>query len=286
MKEYLDGIRSLILEQRIPTDNKYAVIVFCTGCAIMGILVFVIDILMYRIKGNSLLWSKDNIRLKHSIRTSPLLLLAWIAGSFFVGYIGKLTTLVQASALSCVIIGVLWPYIFTRILDTLWTEEEYQKPTKGKGDIQESAQGGINLSDFFEGRSEFEDDETIMGFVSNSKNFDLAKEASGNPETLLLFNTSKQKTWLIATTERLYCILDDIRKNRPHINWSISRAGLISENRVIAEITVEYYKRRTGIVHIAGTRGDWLYSKRLFKRIPVDTAIGRLIKTKMSDQQN
>ena len=67
------------------------------------------------------------------------------------------------------------------------------------------------LADMFIGRSDFASPEEIKEFIRRSKNFDKSKEDPSTAHPLLIFKTSKQQTWLVATPERLYCVLDDLR---------------------------------------------------------------------------
>ena len=72
MKEYLDGIWALILEQRIPADNKYSIIVFCTGCAIIGLLVFAIGVCLGGTTGYAINPARDFApRLVHALLPIP-----------------------------------------------------------------------------------------------------------------------------------------------------------------------------------------------------------------------
>ncbi len=64
----------------------------------------------------------------------------------------------------------------------------------------------------------------IAGYVVHSKNFRSGEEQLEGAATLLFFQTRKQRTWLVATDQRVYCVLDDRRKPKPHINWAISRS--------------------------------------------------------------
>jgi len=76
---------------------------------------------------------------------------------------------------------------------------------------------------------------------------------------LLIFRTKKQRTWLVATTSRLFCVLDG-EKTR-------ARDRLIQWREPRGEITTINARERsssklTGLVDI-GTHRNWLYSKRL-----------------------
>jgi hypothetical protein len=71
------------------------------------------------------------------------------------------------------------------------------------------------------GQLDFSLSQEIAQYIVNSKHFNATKEKPEQAKTLLFFDTQRQRTWLVATPFRLYCILDDVRKPEPHINWSM-----------------------------------------------------------------
>lgn len=77
-------------------------------------------------------------------------------------------------------------------------------------------------------------------------------------DTLLLFQTNRQRTWLIVTNKQLFCILDDknTRSNHKLIQWNLP----LNEAKPV-RIT-RHYKPETGLVNI-GPRRNWLYSHAL-----------------------
>jgi hypothetical protein len=105
----------------------------------------------------------------------------------------------------------------------------------------------------------------------------LIDEASGSGEksegALLIFKTQKQRTWLVATHLKLYCIVDDLnrRKTGKLIQWSM----LLYETSPI-EITDSDIQER-GFLNI-GKRKKWYYSKHLLPtHDALIQAINRLI---------
>jgi len=122
----------------------------------------------------------------------------------------------------------------------------------------------MKLIELLSGRADFASKAEIIQYVQNSKNFDPAREDLSKAEALLFFSTSKQHTWLVATSEQLYCVLDDIRKDRPHINWSMPRSRLFDGDQVIAKINTRDKSEFTGLLDITDEHHGWLYTKRLF----------------------
>ena len=120
------------------------------------------------------------------------------------------------------------------------------------------------LADFLPSPSGFRDPDDIQDYVVHSKNFDSSREDPEDANVLLLFHTSKQKTWLVATKERVYCILDDIRKSEPHINWSVTRNRIVDDEAVVWRIDKSDKNSKTGILNFENAKSSWYYSKDLF----------------------
>lgn len=77
-------------------------------------------------------------------------------------------------------------------------------------------------------------------------------------DRFLLFRTRKQKTWLLITATRLYCLLDDAKTR--------AKDSLIQWQQPISEsMLIKAYQSGQGnMVVDIGNRRRWLYSKRLF----------------------
>lgn len=138
------------------------------------------------------------------------------------------------------------------------------------------------MMNFFAGRGDFASKTDIMDYIKNSKNFDPNKENPRQSEALLIFSTSKQHTWLVASSERLYCILDDIRKENPHINWSMAKFALISGNQVTIQLKTRPHTDNTGLVDISDDHRDYLFTPRLFSDAPIEERIAKLIQNNMT----
>lgn len=121
----------------------------------------------------------------------------------------------------------------------------------------------------------------IKWSITNSRNY----PSDGTPpmaaEALLIFSTSKQQTWLIATPNRLYCVLDDVRKAGLHINWSMARSRILKANGDIKiDVTARDETKRTGRVDI-GPKQNWLFTKALFGKDDPEKRIRELITSAM-----
>ncbi|SRR6266446_271580 len=136
------------------------------------------------------------------------------------------------------------------------------------------------LVNFLLGKRELLKREEIVNFVRNASAFDPTNEHTENAGALLLFQTLQQQTWLVATSERLYCVLDDIRRPKPEIRWTMSKSELVTGDNVDVDIATREGAGNSGRINI-GKHNDWLYSKALFSTVPVDAAIKALIQTCM-----
>jgi hypothetical protein len=134
---------------------------------------------------------------------------------------------------------------------------------------------------FVLGQRDFYSEQQIKESIRDSKNFDPTKENPSDADALLIFETSKQQTWIVSTSERLYCILDDIREEKPHINWSMQRDRVLSQDQLLLEIETKEHTNTTGLVDIGTDHKNWLYSKKLFASKSVDENIRELIKKQM-----
>jgi hypothetical protein len=121
------------------------------------------------------------------------------------------------------------------------------------------------MSDF----REFLNPEQIKDSITKSKAYE--DEGVQDTRALLIFSTQTQQTWLVASTRRLYCILDDRRRPTAGIQWTMS----LPEARK-GPIESREYRGRTGFLDI-GRRRDWLYSKNLFSQNGVVRAVESLL---------
>lgn len=82
-------------------------------------------------------------------------------------------------------------------------------------------------------------------------------------ELLCLFDTSKQRTWMIATQKRIYLVLDDVRKEYLKVNKSFRINTLYSNGRIHVRIDPKY-RSLAGVIYFQNASRGWLYSKNLF----------------------
>lgn len=128
------------------------------------------------------------------------------------------------------------------------------------------------------GRRDFYPMQDIINFTIYSKNY--SNDDLKKAKALKIFQTTKQNTWLVSTNIRMYCILDDNRKDEPIVRWSYPKSSILRDNNINIEINYQDYSEKSGLLSI-GRKKDWLYSKKLFKGSDIKKEIENLIKRTM-----
>lgn len=122
--------------------------------------------------------------------------------------------------------------------------------------------------------------DAIKMSIAGSKNFKLDGSDPKDATLLLLFDTRLQRTWLVKTRNRLYCVLDDLRTPEPNINWSMAMHEIVKDNKLLIDI-VEHSPSETGksgLVDIGANHKDWLYSTKLFTVRSVKDELGAFLR--------
>lgn len=128
------------------------------------------------------------------------------------------------------------------------------------------------------GYRSFSSEPEIRRSVEQSKHYDSSKESQEDASSLLIFDTSRQHTWLVATDERLYFILDDVRQPAPRVRRSVRRDDLKALPDGKVAVTTRPKSDRTGLVDVGLRRRGWLYSKSLFSPDrPIECAVNDLL---------
>jgi hypothetical protein len=137
----------------------------------------------------------------------------------------------------------------------------------------------MKFQDFFDSNAGFRSIDDIKSTIKKSKDYNGEDPTSAN--TLKFFSTLKQRTYLVATAHRLYCILDDIRKKSPHINWSLPKSDIKDYNGVKLIITSRNKTDKTGLIDIGEKHKRWLYTKKLFSSKDIETSIMEFLNNAM-----
>ena len=139
------------------------------------------------------------------------------------------------------------------------------------------------LSNVLLKRRDFLTETEIKARIKSSKYYDVDRTNPDQAWPLMFFSTSKQRTWLVATPLRLYCILDDLPKDRANVNWSLDRTVLMDDaGTLTADIDVRSKTDRTSLLDL-GPKRNWLLTKRLFADSPAE-AIRSFLRKAMADE--
>lgn len=128
------------------------------------------------------------------------------------------------------------------------------------------------------GRGEFKSPKEIIDVVKSSGKHD--SEDFDNAEPLLIFQTSTQQTWLVATDAALYCVLDDLNRASTRVQWTTSAADFKKVGEQLA-ISARDKNDRVGLLQI-GSHKNWFYSKKLFSGENVVDLLYKLVTRKMA----
>ena len=120
----------------------------------------------------------------------------------------------------------------------------------------------------------------IRRSIEKSGDYDSTRESPDDARILLIFETSKQHTWLVATGDRLFFVLDDVRRPAPRVARSVGRRELMTRSDGSIAVDTQSKSLRTGLVDVGHRRRGWLYSKALFPRSrPIEHAIDDLLRS-------
>lgn len=133
----------------------------------------------------------------------------------------------------------------------------------------------MKLSDLFDRDAYFRSEEEIKSYISNSKKY--KQENPSDAKLLKIFSTSKQRTYLVITDKMIYCILDDARKNKPHLNWSKTRDNFFDGKNLTVAVTTREKSTTTGLVDFGSDHKNWLFTKSLFKDISIENKLKSLL---------
>ena len=141
----------------------------------------------------------------------------------------------------------------------------------------------MKFSNFFDSDAFFHSDTEIKQWIKNSRNYE--GEDLELTDLFMFFSTSKQRTYLVVTNKRIYCILDDSRKDAPHINWSMSKNDVVDSNGLLFSIKTRDKSKSTGLVDISNKHKNWLFSKDLFLSTSIEVSMKAFIENAMCSTQ-
>lgn len=107
------------------------------------------------------------------------------------------------------------------------------------------------------GYRDFKNLNTIIDFLKSNNLIE--GNSIDKLKTMTLFNTTKQRTWLISDNQNVFCFLDDTSKDTIEFRWKEKKQLLKNRIRINSS-----YNDKAGIVDFGENHKKWYYSKRLY----------------------
>lgn len=121
---FKDALWDLILGSgRI--NEKYPgsfILVFGVGCAIMGFIAVILDRIVYEVRGRSIF----HLTYGGGILKTCWLFALWGFGAGVGGFLGSAASIVQYTRPACIGVGVGWPLILPRLIDSFTSDQDVQ----------------------------------------------------------------------------------------------------------------------------------------------------------------
>lgn len=143
----------------------------------------------------------------------------------------------------------------------------------------------MKAKDFFDTDKHFRSKEHILKTITLSEYYDSNLENFISADALLLFSTSRQKTWLVSTKYRLYCILDDIRRPEPVLAWVKDREQLFENKNFKPKLQPKDQSNSVGTINIGPKEQEWYFSKPLFSNNDVVATLTKFVENNMLKEE-
>lgn len=109
---------------RIPEAyHGSAILIFSIGSALMGLVAVVLDWVLYSVKGRSVF----DLSYGGGYITAIRLIVLWGVGAGIGGFLGSAAGILQITRAACIGVGVGWPLVLPRLIDS-FTKEQPQQP--------------------------------------------------------------------------------------------------------------------------------------------------------------
>ncbi len=130
-------------------------------------------------------------------------------------------------------------------------------------------------------RDRFQTEDQIKKHIVHSKKHRPGQENPAEAELMCLFKSSRQQTWLVSTSHCVYFIVDDLKKDAPHISWSRRKEQLLDHKSRKPKFNIfpTPQNKRTGRVNLqlGDTVKGWLYSRSMYDEPAVKSYVSKLI---------
>jgi hypothetical protein len=100
------------------------ILVFAMASASMAFVAVLLDRVVYSVRGRSFF----NLSYGKSAGGTVRLLLLWSVGAGLGGLLGSGASIVQMTRYACITVGVGWPLILPRLIDSFTKSEDQQEP--------------------------------------------------------------------------------------------------------------------------------------------------------------
>jgi hypothetical protein len=107
--------------------DKVSPPVFVVGCALMGLIVVMLDWISFSLRGHSFC----DLTYGKATGKTIFLLCLWSAGAGIGGYLGSAVNIVQLTRAGCIGVGVGWPVILPRLVESFSKSKEDDQNPEG-----------------------------------------------------------------------------------------------------------------------------------------------------------
>lgn len=100
------------------------ILVFAVASALMALVAVALDRIVYSVRGRSFF----NLSYGQGLGSTARLLILWSLGAGLGGLLGSGASIVQLTRYACITVGVGWPLILPRLIDSFTKDEDRQVP--------------------------------------------------------------------------------------------------------------------------------------------------------------
>jgi hypothetical protein len=108
--------------------HGYGILVFSAACGLMGFIAVLLDRVVFSVRQRSFF----NLSYGNGLGSTARLLCLWGIGAGVGGFLGSAGSIVQLTRAASIGVGVGWPFILPRLIDSFTDEEDQQSPEDGQ----------------------------------------------------------------------------------------------------------------------------------------------------------
>ena len=129
---FWDALRELMFGNsgRVSISYQgYGILVFAVGSAFMGFIAVFLDWIAFSVRGRSFF----NLTYGKTARNTLRLWCLWGLGAGLGGYLGSAVSIVELTRAACIGVGVGWPLILPRLIDSFIRDAEDEDEQNPEG---------------------------------------------------------------------------------------------------------------------------------------------------------